>query len=183
MLTLIARSHPENWLHVFLWLSFIYATLPLVRPVCEYLRMTLPFSLFINAIMVTTMSIAVTMIYRKTPFRKLSSYLILGLTIMSYLILLWIIKIPEEKIHFLEYGILAVLIERALRIEKKVFLTYVLTVLFTSFFGLVDEVIQHYLPERYFGWGDVLFNALGGILGVVLVFIAQRERAKGNSVL
>ena len=177
------KSRQKNRRHAFLWLAFIYGTLPVARPICENLRQMLPFSLFINSVMMIALIVAVVTTCRRIPIHKLSSFFILGPTIFSYLSLLWIIKVPEERIHFLEYAILGVLIEGALRIEKKIFLTYVLTILLTSFLGWIDEVIQHYLPGRYFDWRDVLFNALGGILGIVLVFIVQRETTKETDAL
>jgi len=168
-------SRRKKWLQASAWLVFIYATLPFARPVCEYLRKTIPFSFVINVTMVACLAVVILVLFRFLRLQKLSSYLILSLMIACYLSLLWIIKIPEERIHFFEYGILAVFIERALRIKRKALLTYLVTIILTIVFGWLDEVIQHYLPGRYFGWQDVLYNAMGGILGVVLVYVVQRE--------
>ena len=135
----------------------------------------MPLSLAINIAMVTLLVMAVIALLHFSKLKQPLSYFILSLIMACYLSLLWIIKIPEERIHFLEYGILGILIEKALRIKKRMFLTYFLTFILTVIFGWLDEVIQYYLPGRFFGWRDVLYNALGGILGVIFIYVKQRE--------
>lgn len=79
------------------------------------------------------------------------------------------LKMPEERIHLVEYGLLSFLVHRALRFDLSGFALFTLTFLMVSGFGFFDEVIQGILPNRYFGWRDVLLNATGGLMGIGLI--------------
>jgi hypothetical protein len=87
------------------------------------------------------------------------------------------LKIPEERIHLVEYGLLSFFVYKALRFDFSGFTLFVLTFVMVSGFGFFDEVIQGILPNRYFGSRDVLLNAIGGSTGlglVALVFSNQQ---------
>ena len=79
------------------------------------------------------------------------------------------LKLPEERIHLVEYGVLSFFVYRALRFDFSGFALFALTFLMVSGFGFFDEVIQGILPNRYFGWRDVLLNAAGGFIGIGLI--------------
>jgi multisubunit Na+/H+ antiporter MnhG subunit len=77
---------------------------------------------------------------------------------------------PEERIHLIEYGLLGVLFARALAADpatgrRRVFL---LALLLGSAAGLIDELIQGILPNRYGDVRDVIFNAASVLLGLAL---------------
>lgn len=101
---------------------------------------------------------------------------------------------PYEFTHFPEYGILSVLIIRAMKEEKlgaenkthigcknrekedkrnraKLALRgnpYILSAIMTGIVGGGDEIYQHFLPGRFFTWYDVALNFVGGILGLIV---------------
>lgn len=95
------------------------------------------------------------------------------------------VETPEERTHLLEYGILTVLVHRALlerqangRLAKS---PAVLAVVISVGLGLLDEGVQLFLPNRVFDWRDIGFNvfavavAMGARLAVAWV---RRRRAR-----
>ncbi len=77
--------------------------------------------------------------------------------------------IPEvERTHLFEYGLVAVLIHAALgeRRGKKDMTAAALAIVATSVIGLVDESVQWLIPDRFFDWRDVVFNAFAAVLAV-----------------
>jgi len=93
---------------------------------------------------------------------------------------------PFEMTHFPEYGVLGILVMRALWLnkdshtvkQKKVSIlqnSYFCGGLITGFIGTVEEIYQHFLPNRFFNWYDIVLNVVGGVLGL-LIFWAMKDR-------
>ncbi|MBD3379966.1 MAG: hypothetical protein GF408_05830 [Candidatus Omnitrophica bacterium] len=78
---------------------------------------------------------------------------------------------PAEKVHMAEYGLLAVLVYNALKLDMGRYDSrlYILGGLICSLAGLVDEIIQWYLPNRYFDWRDVGFNVAGALIALAII--------------
>lgn len=102
--------------------------------------------------------------------RHFLAWLILLAAIFSYIYGIVTIQYPEEKIHFLEYGVLAFLLFQALRCRFSEHTSYLFAFLLASFLGLGDEGIQHVLPNRYYQWDDVVLNSVSSLLGLMLTF-------------
>lgn len=156
------------WLQVFIWVGIIYSTLSLVRPICNWLKDNLPFNLFINFFLVGFVVVILTIMIRRGLWQW-SRILMLMLTLSLYGVGVWYLRIPEERIHFVQYGILTFLLIRALGVDFKGWRLYVLAIIIGSLFGLGDEGIQYLLPNRYFSWKDVILNCVSCVLGSMLV--------------
>ncbi len=93
----------------------------------------------------------------------------LGVT-TAYLLVFLRMSIPEERSHFIEYGVVGVFIHEALTERKsqgrRVPVPAVLAILATSIVGVLDECIQAILPSRVFDPRDILFNVLAGVMAV-----------------
>ena len=72
----------------------------------------------------------------------------------------------DERIHFIEYGVLGVLISRAVNIRT--FKEIIATCCLITLIGVVDEIIQWYLPNRVGDIRDVTMNSFGGLSGLWL---------------
>ena len=91
--------------------------------------------------------------------------------------------LPQEIIndtgHLLEYTVLAVLLLRAMTLFPQLpsppicFWSLNLTWLY----GVTDEIHQRCVPGRSSSVGDVLFDGIGGALGLLL-FVLWRERRR-----
>ncbi len=90
------------------------------------------------------------------------------------------LNIYEERIHFIQYGLLSILIAYSLQLKMTGWRLMLATFVLTSFFGWMDEIIQYYLPMRYFDWRDVRFNVAAGILGIILFVILKLAHNNSN---
>ena len=80
---------------------------------------------------------------------------------MSFSLDVW-----AEHVHFIQYGLLGLLVFRVYKISS--FKILLASGLFIMSVGLVDEIIQWFLPNRYGDMRDVVMNSLGGISGLWL---------------
>jgi VanZ family protein len=77
----------------------------------------------------------------------------------------------DKVLHFVAYALLSALFLRAFktsRIKNNVKLMFILSVLLSSFYGISDEIHQHFVPYRSADLMDVLADMLGGIMGVYI---------------
>ncbi len=87
---------------------------------------------------------------------------------------LW--KIPEEAIHFLEYGLLGFFLFRALIHNVKNKSIYFTATLFALLIGTFDEILQWITPQRYWGFRDVGLNGLSGGLFQLAIWKVVRPK-------
>ena len=96
-------------------------------------------------------------------------------------------KVPfkDKGVHFAEYGILAVLLCRAVRgtwSSRSLMFVAFYGLVGTILWGLLDEIHQAYVPGRSSDPLDVLADMVGAALatfGYVLVVSLQRRTTKG----
>lgn len=79
--------------------------------------------------------------------------------------------LAAEKIHVAEYGLLGVLLYNALKADLDClgWKLYVAGALLCLVIGAVDELIQLFLANRYFGWKDLVMNGASGALALSLI--------------
>ena len=108
----------------------------------------------------------------------------LYIPLVSYWILIFILtSIPgnvmpkifefSDKIkHFGAYSVLAFLLNFALYTQNRYPVvkkySYFFTFLITLFYGLFDEVHQIFIPGRFFDWYDLLADAIGSLIGILV---------------
>src|SRR3989338_5077276 len=164
----------KYWAWALGWTLAIYATLYPVRPICEFLKGIIPFGLWVNIFLAACLSGIAAIFFRKYKMTDGFGYVLLLLSISGYAYGLATIPYPEEKVHFIEYGFLAYLIFRALRLDHGAWAAYAGAFALTAALGWGDEGIQHLLPNRYYQSSDVVLNAVSGLLGLILVYVFQR---------
>ena len=71
---------------------------------------------------------------------------------------------PEEAVHFLEYGVLGVLLFRALGTGIHDNSVFVAGALIGIFVGIIDEIIQWLVPGRFWDFRDIVLNGGASIL-------------------
>lgn len=88
-----------------------------------------------------------------------------------------------ERTHLIEYSILAIFIHKALELRTeniKLTLNHNLAALLISMtVGLIDEVLQLFVPHRYFDPEDILFNCLAVLFAIgskILVDQIRKQR-------
>ena len=97
-----------------------------------------------------------------------------------YLVTFIRINIPEERTHLFEYSIVALLIYEALTERadqgRRVPWPALLAFLATASIGLLDEVVQSFIPERVFDPIDIMFNTLAALMTVGAIATLRRMR-------
>jgi hypothetical protein len=191
-----------RWISICsIYVFVLYATLPLGRPVITFMRQHLDaagqsmlmYGIF-AAVGVACLGYVLFKIRTFTPTALVCLVFLMG---MYYLEFSLLIKYPEERLHFLEYGVLALLLYKMYSIDFTGVKPYQLALVTGCIIGYGDEVIQHctkYLPalfnilgitsvnpnafRRYFGWEDVRVNVLGVVYGLVLLAMVLQSRRK-----
>ena len=103
--------------------------------------------------------------------RSLVRYLLLLLFIIVFLAMYLLEVNPGEKIHMVQYGMLGVLAYNALKVDFNRFgkALYLYGALICFAAGALDEMIQWFLPNRWFTWHDVFINGASGILALLII--------------
>ena len=82
-----------------------------------------------------------------------------------------------EKIHFLEYGVLGLLLCKALGYRINNRSAYWLALVIVYLIGMTDEGIQWWLPSRVGEYRDIWMNIASGALAILSVVLVIRPRA------
>jgi VanZ family protein len=166
----VSPRERKMWLAAAGLLVLIYVTLARARLVVDWLRERNTLRLAVGLVLVAVVVLLVRGFMRRRPSRR--ELLIVLLLVAAYAaVLLWMDR-AEERLHLVEYGLVAAFFYRALgerhRAGRKLwFSPAVGAVLLTTAAGWIDEGIQHFLPSRVYDLRDVAFNALAGLLAVV----------------
>ena len=167
-------SHPKlrkrliSWALVVIWTTIIFLTLPYAPIWRDWITdnfsgYAIPVSVVVILLVIAGFTIG-NIIKRKAGIK---SYFFFIITIALYVYSLSRIEILVEQVHFLEYGLLAYLIIRALRIESRDVWQYLNAVLLVSFIGVLDEYVQGLLVNRVCELRDIQINIISGLLAMI----------------
>jgi len=138
--------------------------------------------------------LALVFLVRKKKKATVFLFSVVCIFALSFLIYKWLPN-PYEFTHFPEYAVLSILIFSALSKEKKreaeqgslqgkkitkkikpliLRNPYFASGAITGLVGTADEIYQYFLPKRAFTWYDILLNILGGILGLLIVWVMRK---------
>ncbi|MBN1870222.1 MAG: VanZ family protein [Candidatus Omnitrophica bacterium] len=172
----------HRWMHAGVWTGLIYLTLPIMPPVWLFFSRLAWFPFFVIGAIVLVIISSLVVFINKRYIRRASSYVLLFLIAIVYLGGIRFLKIPVERVHFIEYGILVFLVYRALSLDFKNSWPYVGAFILTSLIGLGDEGIQYLLPNRYYSLMDVCLNCVSAALGLALVYVITRDKKASHSI-
>ena len=77
-------------------------------------------------------------------------------------------EVPIKRIHVAEYIILSFLVRYVLSLRLRGPSLLVFTILVTALYGVHDEMLQGLHSLRYYGWRDIIVNAMAGLSGALL---------------
>ena len=165
ILNLVSKN--RLWGFVIIYVLFIYVSLPFFPAFIKALRSFISKELLNLLSLVLSISFFLLLsvwIYNKKY--KVNQFLLIisPLLLLTYLSLsldVWV-----ERIHFIEYAVLGLLISRAVNVRTLhgIISTCCLIILI----GVVDEIIQWFLPNRVGDMRDVSMNSFGGVSGLWL---------------
>jgi VanZ family protein len=113
-------------------------------------------------------------LWRQRP--SLGEWILFAIVGATYLVLLRRMTVIQERVHFLEYGLLGGLVFGALGArapEAPPWRQAGLAILLTGLAGWADELLQAVLPNRVYDLRDVGFNTLAGAMVVGTLLVRQ----------
>lgn len=164
----IARKQEQTcrwWLAAIVWTAVIYLTIPMARTIRDWVADTkyLGREMFSWAVLMILLGGGIWVgcyLYRHRGVAR-TQWIWLGVIAVVYGA--WILHlratVPEEAVHFVQYGILALLLFRAYGPIVGDGTVLVVIVLSGSCLGAVDEIIQWVVPRRVFDLRDIGLNA------------------------
>ena len=165
----------------------VYASLDFVRTPTEFLRGQNLLRLAVAAILLGSAAAVVLFVVRRRPgWREIATLTVVGLAYLA--VVSFATDRHEERIHFLEYGLLggllyAALLERCgnlLGTGERGWLGRFpapMAMLLNAGGGWGDEGIQALLPDRVYELRDVGLNVGAGVLAVISMALLSRARA------
>jgi len=165
ILNLISKN--RLWVLIIFYVLFIYVSLPFFPAFISVLRNFISKELLNLLSLVLSISFFLmlsVLIYKKKY--KLNQFILIisPLLLLTYLSLsldVWV-----ERIHFVEYAVLGLLISRAVNVRTLHGIIY--SGCLVTLIGAVDEIIQWFLPNRVGDMRDVIMNSVGGLSGLWL---------------
>ena len=171
------------WIWILVIIVGIYSLIFIGRPLSGYLRER---DMLTNAFWVAIWLTLATVLWHGWK-RRISRWEIgvwLGVAAV-YLLLILRMAVPEERSHLIEYSVLAVFIHEAFKERAgngaKVWRPALLAILTTTAIGLLDELIQLFVPSRVFDPIDMLFNTLAAVLAITASTMISWIRKKISS--
>ena len=164
----MTRSPVLRWLAVAAWIAVIYTSIPFIRIFREYFVARWPAELIgigVILVVVAVCAAGLFLLRRRRPRLPIADAA--GLIAIAAVLVIWTWRLmgqPEETVHFLEYGVLGVLLFRALSTHIHDSSVFAAGALIGIFVGIVDEIIQWFVPGRYWDYRDIVLNGGASIL-------------------
>ncbi len=164
MLQLPPKGKPwAAWVAVGFWSLLIFLTIPLARSISELVSAQWGRSLFtylVLSVIATAMVALGGFIFRHRS--NLSTRRLLWLVLISGAFAGYTLHLgkrsPEESVHFIQYGVLSVLVYRAMTIKMRDISVYFSAAVICGIIGTVDEFIQWLVPGRQWDIWDIWIN-------------------------
>jgi len=180
MFSFTSKRERYLWLATTIVLISIYSTLGLAGVMVEKMQNRGVLDSFYVLFACLTLVVFITQGLKTRP-GGMDIAIATGLVIVLSMVVVRMGIPLVERTHLIEYGLLATFIFQALeerdQNNRKVPLIPLITIGATSFFGLVDEVIQALLPNRIFDIRDVGFNVIAAVIAVFFsLLMAQTQK-------
>ena len=169
-----------KWAQVCFLLLAIWALLPFGTRIAVFLTEEGAIKWTLLLLLVTVIAIAKTrsaVAFSKVGVGFISAILV---AVLAYLWFVFFHPTPAVGVHLLEYGVLAILIFRAVSLDRAPRPAVIITLALVVALGWFDEVIQYFLPDRYYDLSDVVINGVGGVLGLLCI-LGYRRDVKNNN--
>jgi VanZ family protein len=163
-----------RWIVIILYTALIYSTLGVARDITNKIRD------IGNLEVITISSVALFLLIlifsniREISKKQLLYRIVLTLCFIG--VILTVTEFPEEKMHVIEYGLLGWLIAWAISSSSPVLFYHALLGLLLGWcIGFGDEIIQYFLPNRFYDIRDVALNGISVTIGL-LYYLSSLHR-------
>jgi len=164
------------WIMVLLWVLTIYGTSAFVYNIVVFMIQNTPFGPITLLAVSAGLAFLAALAMHRLDLHNPWMYVCIGALVGLYVCALNLIRFPAERIHLIEYGLLAFLIWRALRFRCSLRVALPAAFGITIALGWIDEVIQYFEPSRHYQNSDVVLNAVSAVLALCWVVIFSRFR-------
>ncbi len=174
------------WIYVIIVIAVIFSTLFMGRPLSKLIENQLIQSLLF---LFGTFMIGITTIAHGLTLQTKKIKIAVLLGFLSIYVLIFLRLGLSERSHLIEYGVLALFIHKAL-IERfnntrQIKISGWLALILTILIGVIDELIQLYIPDRIFDPYDIVFNCLAAIMAIgtsiVIQWLFKKINNKSNT--
>jgi len=165
---------------IVFYIAVLYLTVPFARDIEKFLRTHNIFTAGVYLALGLFVLMGAVGALRYTGFR-LINVMVLSLLGLFYILVVMQYRVIAEKIHFIQYGILALLIYNSLSVSTAGFKNYLITLGLVTVLGWGDELIQALHPERGYDIRDVFLNGIAGALMLGVIFTAEQLRRRSVS--
>ncbi|MEW6008761.1 MAG: VanZ family protein [Candidatus Omnitrophota bacterium] len=173
-----------DWLMLIISSFFVLAIIPfsniLLLNIGEN-TVNIKLNLIISVLIFSTFLFFFIFLIRR-PYPPISSYIWLVSIFIISLYFLKQVEASRDRLHFVGYGILSLLLFRALRHNISTQMLYVISSLFLMLFAILDEVFQIFFPPRNFDIKDIGTDVLSAALGQALIAFVLRPKLESVDV-
>ena len=167
-----------SWGSVGLCILAIFLVVPIARTLQKFVTAQWGPKIYgigvLAAIVLVSGTVLFHLLFRKKN-RSPANYIWLSLVTVVYVyftIKLW--DSPIEAVHFLEYGLLGVLLFNALRFHVRDKSIYLIVFFIGMMVGIFDEVLQWAVPDRWWDIRDIGFNGISVGLSQIALWLGLR---------
>ncbi len=166
------RRECLSWFLVIFWSAVIFVSVPYVRAAVDYVRQhwgAAVFTYLVAACVILVLAATVVLLLKRRQ-NSLAGHVWLAAIfgVVIYQIFDLQAGSPVEAVHFLQYGMLSLLLFRAFAHRVRDNSVYAAAAITGSFVGMLDETVQWLTPGRVFDLADIRLN----FTAVALVQIA-----------
>ncbi len=171
-------KEPEwlSWCYVVAGILVIFFTIPFARAFRQVVQENIGSDFFLYITAAVTLVVG-TLAFNSLRKRKLplNARLSLFAIIAAFLAYIYSLRdMPEEAVHIAEYGMVSVLVYRALAHRVHDYSIYILATLAVGVIGIFDEYIQWVTPSRVFDLRDMRTNIISGGLAQLAIAAGLR---------
>jgi hypothetical protein len=167
-----SRWFARRWLWFWLYVGLVFLMVPFARDAMLTLRNSNLLGAAVTALYGGAVALVVYHVFFDLRYADWIALLVVAALIAGIAALLLGLSIPEERVHFLQYGAMSLLARGALDRGPPRADTAMLTIAgaagLASLIGLLEECAQGLLPDRRFDWRDVAMNTAGAVIALFL---------------
>lgn len=161
----------QRWAVFGLYVGIVLCTVPFTRRITLALRNTDLLGATVTGLYALAVAGVVYYVLFNRRVADWVAFMVVAALLCVVTVLLLGLAIPEERVHFLQYGLMALLARHAYaggNERPRIRVSMVVACLLTSGLGLLDECLQGLVPSRIFDWRDVGMNAGAAVTALLL---------------
>ena len=164
------ENERRSWLYAGLWSLLIFLTVPLARAIQAYISAHWGRNFFLYgviAIIVLVLIASLLLLNRKRTATAMNQFWLISIATVFIVSTIQLRSNPEEAVHFVQYGVLSILVYRALTHRITDYGVYFVALLITITVGILDEALQWLTRERVWGLKDIRVKPTAAALGLL----------------